>query len=215
MIAVALRSFVITGGLATVLASAGCMRGLAEAPIAGAELYEACIACHGPSGEGNVTIGTPTIAGLPQWYVSAQLTRFQTDLRGKHPDDADGLRMRAMSRQMLSAAEITAVASHVATLAPVRNAAGVQGGDPAVGQQAFALCVPCHGAKGEGNEAVKAPPLAGLDDWYVAAQLRKFRAGIRGTAPGDPVGPIMQAMSMAIPPENVNHLAAYVHTLSK
>ena len=65
------------------------------------------------------------------------------------------------------------------------------------------------------NEAVKAPPLAGQDDWYVAAQLRKFKAGIRGTVAGDPTGPIMQATSMAIPPENVNHLAAYVHSLSR
>jgi cytochrome c oxidase subunit 2 len=73
--------------------------------------------------------------------------------------------------------------------------------------------VACHGAKGEGNEAVKAPPLAGLDDWYIAAQIRKFKAGVRGTVAGDTVGPIMQAMSLTIPPENINHLAAYAHSL--
>lgn len=191
------------------------MHGTAAAPIAGAELFEACVACHGPSGQGNAAVGAPAIAGLPAWYVSAQLHRFQTGLRGKHADDVEGLRMRAMSRQMLSDAETTAVAAHVASLTPVKNAARLTTGDPATGQTAFAMCVPCHGAKGEGNETVKAPPLAGQDDWYIAAQLRKFKAGIRGTVPGDAVGPIMQSTSMAIPPENVDHLASYVHSLSR
>jgi cytochrome c553 len=191
------------------------MRGTAAAPIAGAELFGACVACHGSVGQGDATVGAPAIAGLPAWYVGAQLQRFQTGLRGKHADDVEGLRMRAMSKQMLSDAETAAVAAHVASLTPVKNAAAVTAGNPATGQTAFTLCVPCHGVKGEGNEAVKAPPLAGQDDWYVAAQLRKFKAGVRGTVQGDTVGPIMQAMSLTVPPENVDHLAAYVHSLSR
>lgn len=191
------------------------MRGSAAAPIAGAELFEACVACHGTAGQGNPTLGAPTIAGLPAWYVTAQLQRFQTGLRGRHADDVEGLRMRAMSKQMFSEAETAAVASHVASLPVVRNTATVTGGNATTGQAAFTLCVPCHGDKGQGNEAVKAPPLAGQDDWYIAAQLRKFKAGVRGTVPGDTVGPIMQAMSLTIPPENVDHLAAYVHSLSR
>ena len=85
--------------------------------------------------------------------------------------------------------------------------------DAAAGQQAFAMCVACHGPSGEGNQAVNAPPLAGLDDWYVALQIRKFRSGIRGTAPGDALGPVMAAMSMAIQPDAVDSVAAYVHAL--
>jgi cytochrome c553 len=177
-------------------------------------LFEACVACHGTAGEGNQAIGAPAIAGLPQWYVTSQLTRFQTGLRGKHPDDVEGLKMRAMSNQMLSEAETTAVAAHVSSM-PHAATAAITGGDAAIGQQAFTLCVACHGAKGEGNQAVNAPPLAGLDDWYVAAQLRKFRAGIRGTVTGDSIGPVMQAMSLTIAPENINHLAAYVRSLPK
>lgn len=152
---------------------------------------------------------------MPAWYVSSQVHRFQTGLRGQHADDVEGLKMRAMARQMMTEAETAAVAGHVASLPVVKNAATLTAGNAATGQTLYTLCVPCHGAKGEGNEAVKAPPLAGQDDWYVAAQLRKFRAGIRGTAPGDPVGPIMQAMSLTIAPENIDHLAAYVHTLSR
>ena len=74
----------------------------------------------------------------------------------------------------------------------------------------FTLCVACHGAKGEGNEARQGAAAGGQDDWYVASQIRKFRAGVRGTVAGDTVGPIMQAMSMTIQPENIDHLAAYV-----
>jgi cytochrome c553 len=173
------------------------------------------VACHGAAGEGNATEGAPAIAGLPAWYVGAQVQRFQTGLRGGHPDDVEGLKMRAMSRQMISEAETAAVASYIASLRPVRTSSTIGDGNTATGQGVYAQCVPCHGAKGEGNEAVKAPPLAGMEDWYVAAQLRKFRAGIRGTVQGDPVGPIMQAMSLTIPPENVNHVAAYVNSLSR
>jgi hypothetical protein len=36
---------------------------------------------------------------------------------------------------------------------------------------------------------------------------------VRGTAAGDPIGPVMQAMSLTIAPENIDALAAYVHAL--
>jgi cytochrome c oxidase subunit 2 len=212
MVVSTLRACAISLGVASAVALSACARGTSAAPIAGSELYGACESCHGPSGQGDATFGAPSIAGLPAWYLILQLQRFQQGLRGKHPDDVEGLKMRAMSRQMLSDAEIAAVASHVAALPAAKNAA-TTAGDSALGQQAYTLCVPCHGAKGEGNEAVKAPPLAGMDDWYVAAQIRKFKAGVRGTVADDPVGPIMRAMSLAIPPEQVDHLAAFAHGL--
>ena len=209
------KSLLGTLGLAAVVAGGGCMRGSGSRAATGAELYEACASCHGTAGQGNAAVGAPRIAGMPAWYVGAQVTRFQAGLRGKHPDDMEGLRMRAMAKQMLSEAEVTTVSTHVAGLAPVTNPAVLLGTDTGVGQQLFATCAACHGLKGEGNEAVKAPPLAGLDDWYVELQLRKFRAGIRGKAPGDPVGPIMQGMSMTIPADAIDDIAAYVHGLAR
>jgi len=202
-------------GLAAVLAAGGCMRGSAGQVPAGAELYEACAGCHGPAGQGNVAVGAPRIAGMPAWYVGAHLTRFPDGLRGKHPDDAEGLRMRAMSKQMLTAAETAAVAGYVASLAPVTNTGLLQSADKSAGAKIFPTCAACHGPEGQGNEQVKAPPLAGIDDWYAELQLKKFRAGIRGKAPNDQVGPIMQAMSMTIPADALDDLAAYVHGLSK
>jgi cytochrome c553 len=181
----------------------------------GDQLYQACESCHGPDGGGIALQNAPAIAGLPEWYVASQLERFQTGLRGKHPDDVEGLKMRPMSLQVNSPAQRQAVAAHVAGLAPVRSAASLADADAALGEQTYVMCLACHGPKGEGNQAVNAPPLAGLDDWYVALQIRKFRSGIRGAAPGDTIGPVMAAMSMAIQPDVVDDVAAYVHALPR
>jgi cytochrome c553 len=46
----------------------------------------------------------------------------------------------------------------------------------------------CHRFNGEGELVFGAAPLVGLQDWYLAAQLRKFKAGVRGAAEGDENG---------------------------
>lgn len=202
---------------AVVLTTSACSSGSAAGRDAasGAQLYQACESCHGTAGEGDLVQQAPAIAGLPAWYVTTQLERFHTGLRGKHPDDVEGLRMRPMSLQVGTAIQREAVAAHVAGLPVVRNAATITGADAAAGEQTFVMCIACHGMKGEGNQALNAPPLAGQDDWYVARQIRKYRAGVRGSAPGDTIGPTMAAMSMAIPPDGIDNVAAYVHSLSR
>jgi cytochrome c553 len=159
-------------------------------------------------------LGAPAIAGLPAWYVSAQLERFQTGVRGQHADDVQGLRMQAMSRQLRSEMETMAVARHVASLPHVTNSAAIGGSDAAAGQRAYLLCASCHGVTGRGFEDGKVPPLAGMDDWYVAAQIRKFKNGVRGVMPGDAFGPVMQAVAAPLSAEDINQVAAYVHALS-
>lgn len=209
------RMMATVGSLTGVLTMTGCARSSGDASIAGAELFEACVPCHGAAGEGKTDLGAPAIAGLPAWYVSAQLERFQTGVRGQHGDDIEGLRMQAMSRQMRSEMETRAVARHVASLPPVTSVAAIGGGDAAAGQKAYLLCASCHGVTGSGFEAGRVPPLAGLDDWYVAAQIRKFKNGVRGTMPGDAFGPVMRAVAAPLTAENINHVAAYVHALSR
>ncbi len=195
------------------LSGLGCRAIGAASPVPGPELYRDCVTCHGPSGAGNAAIGVPRIAGMPQWYIASQLQRFQDGLRGKHPDDYAGLRMRAMSQQLMSADEIARVATYVSELPPVVNPATLTDGKPAAGQPMFVVCMACHGPRGAGNELVHAPAIAGLDDWYIARQLRKFRAGVRGKAEGDTVGPIMQAIASTLSPASIDDVAAYVHSL--
>ncbi len=54
------------------------------------------------------------------------------------------------------------------------------GGDVEAGKGHYAACVACHGDSGQGNPALSAPRLNHLAPVYLAAQLEKFRSGIRG-----------------------------------
>jgi cytochrome c553 len=49
----------------------------------------------------------------------------------------------------------------------------------------------------------------------VAAQIRKFKDGVRGTMPGDAFGPVMQAVAARLSAEDIDQVAAYVHALSR
>jgi cytochrome c553 len=75
-------------------------------------------------------------------------------------------------------------------------------------------CVPCHGENGEGNQDLEAPAIAGLERWYVKAQLRKFKKSQRGWHIDDLPGKRMLPMAMALnTDEKVDLAAAYVASL--
>ena len=208
------RTIATVGSLTGILMMTGCARSSAAA-ISGAELFEACVPCHGTAGEGKPAIAAPAIAGLPAWYVSTQLERFQTGVRGQHADDPQGLRMQAMSRQLRSEVERTAVSNYVASLPQVTNTAAIGGGDAIAGMRGYLLCASCHGVTGDGFEAGRVPPLAGMNGWYVASQIRKFKNGVRGAIPGDAFGPVMRAVATPLSAEDINEIAAYVDALSQ
>ncbi|RLQ23418.1 hypothetical protein DWB85_02370 [Seongchinamella sediminis] len=52
--------------------------------------------------------------------------------------------------------------------------------DVTAGKSLYSSCVACHGAMAEGNQDFSAPRLNHLEPVYIAAQLDKFRQGIRG-----------------------------------
>ncbi|MEW5743203.1 MAG: c-type cytochrome [Myxococcota bacterium] len=188
----------------------------AVAPLAGKELFAACSSCHGPNGEGNASIAAPSIAGLPAWYVESQLVKFRTGVRGAHPDDLEGLRMRPMSRQMKDEGEVKRVSEYVASLPPTKQAKTLTDGDAAAGAAAYATCLACHGPAGLGNEALKAPPIAGQPDWYLLAQLKKFKDGVRGANPKDVTGGQMRPMAMTLADEKaMKNVVAHISTFSR
>jgi cytochrome c oxidase subunit 2 len=83
------------------------------------------------------------------------------------------------------------------------------------GAEIFTLCSSCHGAQGAGNELYGAPAIAGMGQWYVEAQLRKFRSGWRGAPPDDVEGLRMRPMSRThASDEDVKAVAAYVSELA-
>jgi cytochrome c553 len=146
-----------------------------------------CAACHGAKGEGKAEVKAPSIASLPAWYVEQQLESFRSDRRGANPQDLEGQMMRAMAKA-LPGEQTAAVAEVVEKLPRVKPTPTIEA-EIARGKEVYEdRCMECHRFNGEGELVFGAAPLVGLQDWYLAAQLRKFKAGVRGAAEGDENG---------------------------
>jgi cytochrome c oxidase subunit 2 len=178
-------------------------------------LFDTCVPCHGVNGAGNHERGAPVIAALPAWYVETQLGNFKGGRRGYHADDTTGLLMRPMASSLVAEEDLRAVAAYVASLPPVAPV-DVGGGDATRGQTAYAVCLACHGPDGMGNEQLKAPPIVRQGDWYLVAQLQKFKSGLRGNGAGDVTGMQMRGMAATLADEQaVRDVTAYIRTLRK
>jgi cytochrome c oxidase subunit 2 len=210
-----LSSFLVLGAISVCALLTGCRpEGVAALPD-GKVLYGSCDSCHGLNGEGRKEVSAPQIAGLPKWYVELQLTKFRTGMRGAHPDDPEGLRMRPMSRQMMSEFEIQTVADYVSKLKPVKAVATLTGGNAEEGKKTWATCQACHGPNGMGNEALKAPPLVDQHDWYLMTSLHKFKEKVRGMD-NDAQAMTMRPMAMLLTDEQMmKNVVAYVGTLQR
>jgi len=177
------------------------------------QLYQLCEQCHGADGLGREAIGAPAIAGLPAWYVDAQLYKFDQGLRGTHPKDITGMRMRPMALALSGPEDMKAVAEYVSHLPKKKTKPTVTGGDAERGRALFAPCVACHGPSGKGNETTKAPPLAGLQDWYLLTQLEHFKSGVRARDPRDETGAQMKPFADALDEQGMKDVVAYIATL--
>lgn len=176
--------------------------------------YANCAPCHGNDGSGNRAVGAPAIAGLPVWYVEAQLRKFRDGSRGAHPDDIDGLKMRPMARTLLNDEEVKVVAERVGKMSPLRPPATITDGDANRGKGLFATCVACHGERATGSQEKGAPDLHRTGDWYLLAQLKKFKGGVRGAAATDITGQQMRPMAATLPNEQaMKDVIAYIRTL--
>jgi cytochrome c553 len=175
-------------GLTAVILTAGSLAADEPLPAQGQVIFQnLCASCHGAKGEGKVELKAPSIASLPAWYVQRQLESFQQDRRGAHPQDPEGQLMRAMAK-VLSAGQTTAIAKVVEKLPRVAPEPTIKV-DVERGKYLYSeRCMECHRYNGEGELVFGAAPLVGLQDWYLAAQLRKFKAGVRGAANNDESG---------------------------
>ncbi|HMV65822.1 MAG TPA: c-type cytochrome [Myxococcota bacterium] len=206
------RRFILLLAAAATLEACGAAAGTGDGRAA-VIFKDNCGVCHGAEGQGTPSIGAPAIAGLPVWYVSAQLNKFRDGIRGAHADDEEGLRMRPMART-LEVRDVEPVAAYVASLAPAAPDRELPGNAEA-GKASYTPCLACHGPDGKGNEALKAPPIVQLDDWYIQRQLHKFRSGIRGVNPKDVTGGQMRPMALTLKDEQaISDVIAYVGTLS-
>ena len=61
---------------------------------------------------------------------------------------------------------------------------------------------------------MNAPRLSGMNDWYVARQLKNYKQGIRGSHPQDLYGKQMTLMAGVLRNDQaINDLVAYINTL--
>lgn len=172
-----------------------------------------CATCHGQRGEGNDQLKAPSIAGLPTWYVGMQLDKFRSHQRGADALDVSGKLMHAVA-QTLTPADIAVVADIVAALPPHPTRITL-GGNPAQGRIIYLDgCIDCHRYNGSGEEAFRSAPLTGLQDWYLVAQLTKFREGIRGTVPRDDDGAKMHLYTSGLSDEQFRDVSAYIAWLA-
>ncbi len=206
---------ILATAASVVAALAGCGIGARSPGAHGHDVFKTCVPCHGENGAGNLVLRAPALAGLPDWYVTAELTKFQGNVRGAHPDDSEGHRMRPMARTLYHPGDVAAVADYVSKLKPVWVPPTLTG-DVAAGQKRYtSVCIACHGADARGTQALNAPPLAGQADWYLVTQLKKFKTGMRGTNPQDGTGAQMRAMSLTMTDTTAMHdVVAYIKSLA-
>ncbi len=191
----------------------GCSMGKTDAATRGRDVFETCVPCHNSDGSGNPEVGAPNIAGMNEWYVEEELDKFRAGVRGLQFNDMEGMRMGPMALSLTSEDDVKAVAHYVETLPVVRHAASLPG-DPKAGEALYATCGACHGDHGAGNPDLKAPRIAGVDDWYLATELRKFRSGVRGANPKDLQGRLMRPMARTLADEDaIRNVVAYIGTL--
>lgn len=179
----------------------------------GKAAFMVCTACHGQSGEGNMAMNAPRLAGQQGWYVARQLEAYRSGRRGTQPGDMHGMQMRPMANTVSTPAALENLLAYIATLPVAAGASTIQG-DAAAGKALYAVCASCHGQAAEGIEQMGGPRLAGVDDWYLVRQLQNYKKGLRGYHPEDTFGRQMAPMAATLKDDAaINNVVAYINSL--
>ena len=173
-----------------------------------------CAACHGAAGEGNRALGAPALTQLSADYLARQLRHFVKGVRGAHPDDDAGKRM-ALSVANLSESDIPHLAALITTELPPARPASTIAGDAARGEDYYVnICSACHAGNAQGNDALGAPALAGVNDWYLKSSYQSYLDGVRGAHPDDSYGAQMTRLAPALAKgDDIDDVIAFITTL--
>jgi len=79
----------------------------------------ACMACHGPTGQGNPLSGYPKLANQHAAYTVLQLQAYKAGQTTANPDDVNGQVMAGVA-QYMTEEEIEAVSSYLQGLKPAQ-----------------------------------------------------------------------------------------------
>lgn len=83
---------------------------------------------------------------------------------------------------------------------------------PAARPTDYGYCTVCHGTQGNGNAAIRAPKIAGIEPWYLTRQFERFRAGLRGMHESDAPGMEMRPVAERMDDATIQAVATYVRT---
>lgn len=199
--------------------------------VAAEDLFAVCGLCHGDKGQGNIRRDGPALAGLEPWYLKLQMHNFKDGIRGTQTGDVPGHVMYLARGMLRDDKTIESLAEYISQLEPgvplAANAVGERPyvwespyarldasiePDAAAGEKTYAtVCVACHGADGQGDEALGAANLTFLHEPYMIRQLKYFRDGIRGSHARDIRGQQMAAMAKTLTDEQaIADVAAYI-----
>jgi cytochrome c553 len=182
----------------------------------GGPLFAACVTCHGVRAEGNPALKAPALAGQDAAYLERQLRNFRAGRRGAHKADTLGAQMRTLAAMLPDDAAVSRLSFYISAL-PKTHAASPARGDLHNGNNLYqGKCGACHGTDAEGNPALKAPRLTGLDAAYIKLQFAHFRDGVRGTDQQDLPGRQMALMSKTVTTErDLDDVIAFIHRQSR
>jgi cytochrome c553 len=175
-----------------------------------------CMACHGAGLQGNVSIGAPALAGLPESVTLPALAAIADGKLGNN------VVMQNIART-LSDQERKAVALYLAGLKRAKHPLNVviAGGALLTSSQIVELstgaeivqsgtgsgalpCTTCHGAHLQGNASIGAPALAGMAESATLAALSAIAAGKMGS------NEAMRNTARSLSPKEREAVAAYL-----
>jgi cytochrome c oxidase subunit II len=137
---------------------------------------------------------------------------YKQGARGTHEKDVFGKMMAPMAATLVNDAAIENVVAYIMTL-PDKPAPATVQGIARNGQRQYVTCAACHGSAGRGIQAMNAPRLAGMSDWYLVTQLKNFKHHVRGAHPKDLYGPQMVSMAAFLANDRaIENLVAYINT---
>jgi len=188
---------------------------LPTGPPVGTGVYgQVCAACHGVNGEGKEELFSPSITGLPVWYIEEQLRKFRSGQRGSHPDDIPGQQMRAISLS-LSDIQIKEAAATIAEMPIILTEPPLAGVDLETARFRFANeCMECHRYNGKGEIVFHSAQLISLNRSYLIRQLKNYRDGKRGASEGDLYGVKMVEMASRLTDEEIEMFVNYIGALA-
>ena len=149
---------------------------------AGADPWDRCAECHGLFGAGN-RIKFPRLAGQDPYYIMKELHDFRHGLRIN-----DGGQMQKTATEVKKS-DIPRVAKYFAAQTPPWPKRTIDAEVDLArarklavkGTKRMEACLDCHSAAQFGllDKPIIGPRIAGQRDFYIAKELRDFRAGRR------------------------------------